>query len=388
MSDETPKPTTWRDYLPPASVVKTVLLYLLTAALGVVAARYGFPPPPVFVEVVKEVPVVVGQPGADGAVDFGWTPPTPEQVAAAIDPEQTDQFRDTPAGKAVMGDEDVFLWKALTGMGPRGPPWVNQKDVGCCVGCGFAHGCDVLLAVQAARNPFSEWRKVSVEAIYAGSRNEIGGGQIRGDGSIGQWAAKYLTDYGAAEAKAYQTVDLTEFSPARAREMGRSGARLPADVVTAAKANPVKGTALVRSWDDVARALRQGYPVAVCSNVGFSGMTRDKDGFVRASGSWAHCMCFIAVRGGSRPGAFCLNSWGESAHGGPRWPADAPPNGFWVDSATVDRMVRQADSYALADAPGFPSRRLPDWFIHAQPARPFAVFAAHRVRPAPAGAGW
>ena len=57
---------------------------------------------------------------------------------------------------------------------------------------------------------------------------------------------------------------------------------------------------------------------------------------------------------------------GDTAHRGPVWPADAPPAGFWIDSATVDRMVRQGDSYALADLQGFPTRRL-DWFFGAAP---------------------
>ena len=90
-------------------------------------------------------------------------------------------------------------------------------------------------------------------------------------------------------------------------------------------------------------------------------MTRDKDGFAKPQGRWAHCMCFIAVRGGDRPGAFCLNSWGDLAHTGPVWPADAPVAGFWVDADVVEQMVKQQDSYALSDTTGFPAREI-DWF--------------------------
>jgi hypothetical protein len=337
----------------------------LTAALSALATWLGVPRDAV--ERLVEVPVVVGTP-AGAAADFGWHPPSPDEVAAALDWTQTDQFAQTPAGKAAAGDDDVFLWQAVRKVANRGPPWypnVNQRDVGCCVGCGWKHAADVCQAVTVARSGGAlEWRPLSAEVLYAGSRNEVGGGRLAGDGSVGQWAARFATEYGAAEARAYAGVDLTEFSPARARAMGRPGQRLAPDVVAAAKANPVKGAALVRSWDDVARAVRQGYPVAVCSNVGFAGMTRDADGFARAAGSWAHCMTFIGIRGGPRPGAFCLNSWGDEAHRGPVWPADAPPAGFWVDAAVVDRMVRQADSYALSDMAGFPSRRpRPDWFI-------------------------
>lgn len=400
MPDPTPAPapSIWRPAL------TAFAKYVVPALLAAAATWFGLPPQ--VVERVKEIPVPIGGDGGK-TVDFGWHPPSPDEIAAALDPNQTDQFADTAAGRAVLGDEDVFLWRAFTAIGVKVLPWVNQKDVGCCVGCGYKHSADTLLAVQCSRDPLgSDWKPISVEAIYAGSRNEVGGGRISGDGSVGQWAADWIGRVGgAAPAEKYATVDLTEFSPARARSMGRAGQKLPADVLDAAKKHPAKGTALVRTFDDVAKAIRQGYPVAVCSNVGFAGMARDADGFIRPSGSWAHCMCFIGVRGGGRPGVYCLNSWGPDAHTGPTWPADAPTNGFWIDAAVVTRMVQQADSYALADMTGFPARRLPDWFIAAPRPEPFTFtaparhplglrnrLAATRVmphqRPEPASVGW
>jgi hypothetical protein len=75
-------------------------------------------------------------------------------------------------------------------------------------------------------------------------------------------------------------------------------------------------------------------------------------------------MLFLAWRNGNRPGALCFNSWGDHAHAGPVWPDDMPVAAFWVDESTVDRMVKQGASFALADIAGFPARRvLPDWFV-------------------------
>ena len=70
---------------------------------------------------------------------------------------------------------------------------------------------------------------------------------------------------------------------------------------------------------------------------------------------------------GPRPGAFILNSWGDTVHGGPVWPADAPVAGFWADKAVVERMLRTGEAYALSDMVGFPARRI-DWFAHTRPA--------------------
>jgi hypothetical protein len=294
----------------------------------------------------------------------GWTFDA-ETVAANLDREKTLQFGDTPAGKAALGDEDVFLWEAVRKVNNRGPPWypnVNQGTVGSCVGAGNKHGCDVVQATAIINGSRAVWKPASVEAIYGGSRVEVGGGKIRGDGSVGAWAAKWLSDRGGMlPMEKIGNHDLTTYSPERAREWGRTG--VPDDLEAKAKEHPVKGAALVRSWADVKRAISQGYPVPVCSDQGFT-MTRDADGFAKPSGSWAHCMCLIGIRGGSRPGAFCLNSWGDKAHTGPVWPPDAPVAGFWIDAAVVDRMVRQGDSFALSDVVGFPKRRL-DWKVEA-----------------------
>lgn len=303
-------------------------------------------------------------------ISTGWID-DPAERDATIRAAGIGDFSETPAGKAALGPVgDVFLWQAVRKVAGAGKPanWypnVNQKSVGCCVGCGGKHSADVTQAVQILNGIAAEWKPVSVEAIYGGSRVEVGGGRIRGDGSVGAWAADWMSRRGGLlPMEKYPNVDLTEFSPERAREWGRLG--VPDDLEPLAKAHPVKSAALVRTWDDVVRSVTQGYAIMVCSNVGFDGMNRDRDGFIRPSGNWPHCMSIIGLRGGDRPGAFILNSWGDAAHRGPVWPADAPVAGFWVDAAVVGRMVGQGDSYALSDVTGFPARTVPlDWFARA-----------------------
>ena len=122
---------------------------------------------------------------------------------------------------------------------------------------------------------------------------------------------------------------------------------MPDDLETLAKEHPVREVAHVRSWKECRAAIRNGYPVVVCSDQGFA-MERDEDGFCNPRGTWYHAMAVIGVRGGARPGGFLLNSWGPDAHRGPRFPADAPACGFWVDSDVLDRMLRQGDSWAFS----------------------------------------
>jgi hypothetical protein len=335
-----------------------------------VQVQVPVPGPTTYITVVGQPNGAEAEPGA-----MGWHQDV-VQIAANLDPAVTPQFDQTPAGKAAMGDDDVFLWQTVRKVNNKGAPWypnVNQQSVGCCVGCGWKHGVDVCQATQILAGKKYEWKPVSVEAIYAASRVDIGGGAIRGDGSVGAWARDAVGKVGVAPMEKIGDVDLTTFSPARARQWGSTG--VPAVVKDFAKSHPVKATALVKSWADVKRAISQGYPVAVCSNVGFDAPDgsvgiRDANGFTAPRGTWNHCMCIIGVRSKGREGAFILNSWGDSTHRGPVWPEDAPVAGFWADANTIDRMVSQGDSFALSEAAGFPSRKIPlDWFIQA-PVRP------------------
>lgn len=354
---EKAKPWLWR------------IAFALAPVLGALAAHFGVPPR--VVEVL--LPVLVPAPfpqlnefDAPYSPTQGWVKDD-AQIAANLDDTKTLQFAQTPAGKALLGDDDVFLWQAVRKVNNRGPPWysnVNQQSVGCCVGCGFKHAADVVQAVQILGGSKEQWKPLSVECIYGASRIDIGRGQINGDGSLGRWAADAVQKVGCAPMEKIGAADLTTFSPARAREYGSRG--VPADVKAVAKDHPVKGAALVTSWADAKRAIGQGYPIAVCSDQGFT-MQRDATGRCRPQGQWMHCMAIIGTRAakdGRAEGGFILNSWGDSAHTGPVWPADAPVAGFWADAAVIDRMLRQGDSFALSGFTGFPKRVIPlNWDV-------------------------
>jgi len=289
---------------------------------------------------------------------FGWVD-DPHAVQAVANANCFARFCDTEAfGAAYEGPDDVFLWDACRqATGDLLPPR-DQRGVGSCVAFGTASAIEHLLCVQIANGSSEEYRDLAQEVIYGGSRVEIGGGTIRGDGSIGAWAARFATRYGVIARGRYGSHDLRNYDEARCREFGSRG--VPDELEPLAKQHPVKSASNVRNWDECRSAIRNGYPVAVCSSQGFA-MQRDAEGFCRASGTWAHCMAIVGIRGGSRPGAFLLNSWGSNAHTGPRGPGDPSPAGFWADAHVVDRMLKQGDSWAFSHAVGFPARKL-NWY--------------------------
>jgi hypothetical protein len=256
----------------------------------------------------------------------------------------------------------VLLWEAEIAV--TGKISIHNQTIGDCVSQGSAKVTHVLKCVQIASGKREDYRgDIATEDIYAGSRVEIGRGAVgTGDGSVGAWAAQYVTKYGTLLRKKYGSIDLTKYSGARAKAWGAPRAGVPDELEPIAREHPVQTTSLVQSYEEARDAIANGYPVSICSNQGFT-ETRDSDGFCRASGSWPHCMAALGVDDAfKRPGLLILNSWGPSWVSGPKR-HNQPDGSFWAEAATVDRMLRGGDSFAYSGYVGFPKQDIPD-FMH------------------------
>ena len=302
----------------------------------------------------------------------GWES-RPAEVDRLLEALPDPRFCNTPAGRAVLGPttSDIYLWKAAIAVTGKTLPARDQGQLGACVAFATASAIEHLICIQIASKPANEpptneYRDLAPEVIYGGSRVQVGGGRIVGDGSVGAWAADFSRRWGVLPRANYDGLDLTSYRESTCRQMGRTG--VPAGLLMLAKNYPVRSVSQIASASEAILALRQGYPTIVCSNRGFV-LERDAQGFCRESGRWNHAMAILGWRGGARPGFFILNSWGESVYKGPTGPGDAPKCGFWADEAVVDRMFAQGDSWAFSDAVGFPVRRLDslDWFVQAHP---------------------
>jgi len=301
----------------------------------------------------------------------------------------------------------VLLYRALLGAykAKYGKPFVvGTQKIGDCTSWGWAHACDIVLAIDFLSGRSGDFHMVATEATYGLGRVEGAGLSYNrsGDGSYGAAMAKGVTNFGLLFRKDYSGLgsaeyDLRIYSGAKAKSWGAYGCggkndagRLDAE----AKRHAVKQVAIVASFTTAAAAIENGYPVPVCSGRGFNS-TRDAEGFLRASGSWPHCMCFVGVRY-DRPGLLCLNSWGPEWVSGGKWPtlaqmvnakggdgaqldplpylypegpqlvagpkwegsSDMPDGSFWVDAKVVDSMLSGRDSYAVSNLVGFPRQEL------------------------------
>ena len=263
----------------------------------------------------------------------------------------------------------VVLWELSrqANGGEHFPTLAQQR--GSCVGHGKCNAEWYLMAVERLRLGEPEAVVMPYEPYgYGCSRVQVGGGRLRGDGSLGVWAADAARKFGVLRS------DTAGLPPWETRE-GRHGATVvfpgdvdkrwgdkpgpPTEYLDAGREHLVRSTALVTTYPQVRDALANGYPVTVASNRGFRMRPAVDKGkhWGKPAGSWAHQMCLIGIDDDSRrPGVYCLNSWGPDAHGPPA--DDAPPGGFWIDADVCDAMVRQGDSWAFSQFDGFPEQDL------------------------------
>jgi hypothetical protein len=297
----------------------------------------------------------------------GWVR-DPESVAAALDVLEQHQGFAPVWDELKKGDKDaVFFWEVEEKvLGKRLPVW-NQGSVGSCVSFGWGRAVQDLMLVQvAAGGDVWPGAEVATEPIYGGSRVEVGGGGLNGDGSIGAWAAQYVQQYGILLQKVYGRHDLTSYSERRARQWGESG--VPDELEPIAKQHPVRGVARITNAKQAWEAIGGGYPIPVCSDIGFDSPL--KEGFCVRRGSWAHCMtlrgrfihplkgrCFVVQ-----------NSWGDYLKGGDNTlrvegrceTVRLPPGCFAITERDADLILRQGDSFAVSGFKGFPRRSMSD----------------------------
>jgi hypothetical protein len=260
-------------------------------------------------------------------------------------------FADGPAST-----DPVLLFKAFRDVLGDFPAYPAQ-EIGDCVGFGHGHGVDLLQCVEIALGAPAEYRETDTEFIYATSR-EAAGILGRQDGSYGSAAVAAMTSIGVISREMLGADG--PYSGRRAKQWGYSG--VPADVKAKAADYKLGSAARVGTWDELTAAVRNGYPVSICSSLGFT-LQRDADGFCRAQGTWGHCMVIAGVRF-DRPGACILQSWGPDQPAGPT-ALGQPSFSFWADRAAVERILAQGDSWALAKAPQFVARALPPtWGYH------------------------
>lgn len=299
---------------------------------------------------------------------FGWIDHPDRHAAAALAPT----FRDAAPAcmQTVSGSETdpVLLYKALTDvLGSWDKlPWVPQK-IGDCTSFGTGHGNDCLQCVEIVlQNEANEFLETCTEAIYGLGREVAGmtGRRFAGDGCYGAAVTRAMVETGVLPRAFVPSGDGgATYDGSRAKSWGYRG--VPDDVRAICQKYKLGGRALVKTWEEYVAAMKNGYPVAICSSWGGT-YTRDANGFISRSKNWPHCMVALGVRFDIE-GACIFNSWPLGSFTGPT-PLGMWEGSFWVSRQNLERILSEGDSFALSKAPDFKPRALPAHWTYADAA--------------------
>lgn len=333
--------------------------------------------------------IAVSQGQGELAWNFGVVN-DPEETAKIVGSWRTQRIEDHLA-ELTAGDlpEDVFASEIEEKvLGKRLATW-NQGSVGSCVSHGTGRAYQDVLLAQIATGAAEQWPGYEVcrEAIYGGSRVEVGGGRLgRGDGSVGAWAADYMTKWGGGLLyKKYAEVDLSGgYNETRCRDWGYKG--VPDNLEPIAKANPVKEATLVTTLAGLTAAIRALKFVSICGSKGRT-MKRRAGGYCPVEGQWAHCQAIrgrCLVGGSSSPfggdGAFPYtgnveafeygNSWGDylgdlnnvvTLASGKTYTLS--PGHYLSHPSELESELRQNDTFAFAGAKGWVAEKISWIFV-------------------------
>jgi len=294
---------------------------------------------------------------------FGYAP-NPAGTEAYLSTLERPTLAQAGPDLALDKTRDVFLGQYLLRCDPL---WTRGRQlIGSCCGWGWALSVDILAATEIClRNEPESYGGRTLEAsIYGFSRYEARGRTTpagTSDGSYGGACAKAVTQFGTLHYGVdYRGTTFTKNSGTLERQWGNTG--VPDELEPFAAEHKVNGAALVKNFSDAARAIQNGYPVAVASMAGFSLTLRD-GGYLTPAGRWAHCMMWAGLRWKPWPALLCVNSWGD-CYGGDvdkNLPPQFQRSAGWIRAETVDAMCAGEDSFALSGFAGFPPRKLESW---------------------------
>jgi hypothetical protein len=297
---------------------------------------------------------------------FGWLD-RPTEVARVV-AQLPVPFLTRATAPALTGSgagKDVFFWELESQVLGRILPAWDQGQLGSCVAHGWGRAVQDLLLAQIALGNTEGWEghEVAREPIYGGSRVEVGG--ERGsyeDGSVGAWAAKWVSEWGIL---LYGAPGLEgDYDVRRCREWGARG--VPSDLETAAKLHPVKTVSVVQSADVARDALANLYPIAICGSRGRT-VKRAPGGWCHVEGNWNHCqeLCGVCVVKGNKPALVYRNSWADYL--GPEnnrvqlesgREIELPMGCYLSTFEECEPDLRLGDSFALSHAVGFPNQSI------------------------------
>ena len=269
--------------------------------------------------------------------------------------------------------KDVFLGRyAVMGMrslyGKDFQFFPQYQEFGTCVGQSHAMGGTIVAGISSLLAGLRFPGRMAVAPIYAGSRVEIGKKPGTWEGSVGSWAAQWLTQYGCVtyrdlghddnpkSDKEWLRTMAADEKQAMAWTASRDG--VPSNAETVARLRPIQSAPLVQTIDEVKAALSNLTPINLCGMVHPSKSLDSKGVSKTLARGGGHSTLLIGqFFDGSQWWFDMLNSWWYYYQGGfcrPGNKIDAMFKGSVtrMPEAWLRSWLQERDSYALVGVQG------------------------------------
>jgi hypothetical protein len=277
-------------------------------------------------------------------------------------PKENAKFAHTLPQFKIMGANDDdwkgkrrMLWECTRKVLGKDTPNYRQ-EIGDCTSFGAKNVMEYLQCTRIVIDGQDEtFKPIFPSYFYGCSRVYIGQGQLgSGDGSMGVWTQEAAKKYGVLSMDAE---NCPAYSGSTASKWGMAGP--DKQFVPIAQKNLVQTTAKIMSKEELANGLYHGYPLAVCSNQGFS-YGVDSQGFHQPQGNWGHCMTVIGYEDHPTLGLYflILNSWGDMFGHLKDFTSgeDLPVGVIRTRGDVLDSMLQSdgGDSFVYSSFQGFP----------------------------------
>ena len=192
----------------------------------------------------------------------------------------------------------------------------DYQERGTCVSRGTYRACQDSYYHQLANGLLlGRPARLAFEPIYGGSRVDIGGGQLgRGDGSVGAWAAEFVSKYGLLERAQFGSWDLSSPNEDLAINWGQPGRGVPDQLLEVATLHQVI-CHRVTDCAELADCIAAGYFAAYCSDLIWG--QRDRNGMARPQSHAGHCeeVCGVFLTPSGATAFVRQQSWGPQPYG-------------------------------------------------------------------------
>jgi hypothetical protein len=285
--------------------------------------------------------------------------------------EQRDRWKASDFDGDIVGvgkNKVIRLWKLWErAAGCTFEP--HLQEMGDCVGQALALGLETQSGVRTISDKTHDWvGKVSTELLYIAARIEVGRGAMGWrDGTPGVWAVEAAERFGVLPRADYgKGIDVSKYNPELARRLsgcwlGRPGEGVPKWLEPIMVQNPLRRAIRIDGgFDQAADFVASGYPILLCSQIGYVKKTDDQGFLLRSRVPWRHAMLLWGVDTLSKRQGGCIaNSWDKDWYEVRAYHKHSTPDGcFWCDRDNIDLMLASNDCFAIVEFSGPIKRKL------------------------------